>query len=300
MNILIRADSSSSIGTGHIMRDLVLAKQFTNDYVVFATQNLSHNINSKIIEVGYAIELLKSNEVKELDTLIKKLQIDMVVIDHYSIDYEFENQLKTNNPKLKIFVLEDTYERHCCDILLNHNISADESRYKNLVPENCELRCGSNYILLRDEFYDYKNMPKPENLTPKIFVAMGGADHSNINISILKVIEEIGGLYVNLVTTVANKKLDELKEYCLDKKWISLYINSNQIAKLMRLCDFAIVTPSVTANEVMFMGLPFIAIMTAENQSDIYEYLQKKEFMVVSGFNKEVLKNNVIRVIQEL
>jgi len=36
--ILFRADSSSTIGTGHIMRDLVLAKQFQDAHIIFATQ----------------------------------------------------------------------------------------------------------------------------------------------------------------------------------------------------------------------------------------------------------------------
>lgn len=44
MNILFRADSSSTIGTGHIMRDLVLAKQYSDDKIVFATQELDGNI----------------------------------------------------------------------------------------------------------------------------------------------------------------------------------------------------------------------------------------------------------------
>ena len=51
---------------------------------------------------------------------------------------------------------------------------------------------------------------------------------------------------VNLVTTTANKNLEELKEYCKNKKWINLQINSNEVAKLMSKSDFAIVTPSVT------------------------------------------------------
>ena len=58
MNILIRADSSN-IGTGHIMRDLVLAKQYKNENIIFATQDLVGNINHKIIEAGYKIELFK-------------------------------------------------------------------------------------------------------------------------------------------------------------------------------------------------------------------------------------------------
>ena len=148
--ILFRADSSSVIGTGHIMRDLVLAKRdFKNDNIIFAVQDLDGNINHKIVEAGYKIEILESNDIEELDKLIKKQNIEMLVIDHYDIDYNYEKQLSTLNFQLSIMVLDDTYEKHHCDILLNHNISAEERRYKDLVPTACELRCGANYTLLR-------------------------------------------------------------------------------------------------------------------------------------------------------
>ena len=58
----------------------------------------------------------------------------------------------------------------------------------------------------------------------------------------------------------------------------------------MRKSDFAIVTPSVTVNEVYFMNLPFIAIKTASNQKDIYSYLKKKRFTTIKKFNKNILK----------
>ncbi len=286
MNILIRADSSSYIGTGHIMRDLVLAKQYPNQNIIFATQNLDGNINYKIIEAGYRIELLESNDFEELNEIIKKLSIDMIIIDNYDIDYNFEKDL---NPNLKIFVLDDTYEKHFCDVLLNHNIYANEKKYKKKVPNNCELRCGAKYTLLRDEFIEAK---KQKNIVKKktIFLAIGGADHKNLNIKILKVIETFKkDLQVNLVTTTANKNLEEVKEYCKDKKWINLQINSNEIAKLMIQSDFAIVTPSVTANEIFYLDLPMIAIKTAKNQNQMYKYLKKQGYSSMKKFDKQKL-----------
>ncbi|MFV9930760.1 MAG: UDP-2,4-diacetamido-2,4,6-trideoxy-beta-L-altropyranose hydrolase [Francisella endosymbiont of Hyalomma asiaticum] len=293
MKVIIRADSSFNIGTGHIMRGLVLATQFSD--VTFVTRDLPGNINFKINDAGYKLEIISDNSVVEFEKVVNNISPDLVVIDNYDIDYTFEKILKDKYPNVSLMVLDDTYERHYCDILLNHNISTDEKKYKNLVLENCELRCGSEYILLRQEFYDYKVKPKQKNQVPKIFVAMGGADYSNISISILEVIEEIGGVYVNLVTTIANKNLDELREYCRDKKWINLHINSIEIARLMYESDFAIVTPSVTVNEVYFMQLPLIAIKTAENQSDIFEYLIKNGYDAVDGLSTGLLKKYIER-----
>lgn len=291
MNILVRADSSSNIGTGHIMRDLVLAKQYKNENIIFATQDLVGNINHKIIEAGYKIELLKSNDFEELNDLIKRLKIDMIIIDNYDIDYNFEKKLKEVNPSLKIFVLDDTYEKHFCDILLNHNIYADEKKYKNKVPKNCELRCGAKYTLLRDEFLKAKKAKKRvKKKNQTIFLGLGGADHKNLNIKILKVVEKFKkSLKVNLVTTTANKHLEELKKYCKDKKWINLQINSNEVAKLMSKSDFAIVTPSVTANEIFYLDLSMITIKTAKNQNQMYKYLKNQGYSSMKKFDKKKL-----------
>lgn len=291
-NILIRADSSSTIGTGHIMRDLVLAKQFSGDNIIFATQELPGNINYKIKESDYKIEILQNNTLQELERLIEKCKINMLVIDHYGINYNFEKKLKEKYPHLILFVFDDTYEKHYCDILLNHNLSADRKKYTDLVPQECELRCGSKYTLLRDEFTEIKKRYTPKRKTKEktVFIAMGGADTANLNIKILEVLQQIPNLQVNMVTTSANKNLNKLQKYCKNKSWIHLHINSNEIAKLMHESDFSIVTPSVTVNEAHFLNLPMIAIKTAENQRDIYNYLQKHNYPVIDKFNKHKLK----------
>lgn len=145
---------------------------------------------------------------------------------------------------------------------------------------------------MRDEFlrekknFKKKKQSKSEKNKVNIFIAMGGTDHSNINIDILKVLKKFKNIEVNLATTTANKNLKELKNYSKNKKWIKLHINSNAIAKLMAQSDFGIITPSVTANEAYFIRLPFIAIQTAKNQDEMYNYLKEKRFIALKKFHK--------------
>lgn len=294
-NILFRADSSSTIGTGHIMRDLVLASKYKDANIIFSVQNLEGNINYKIIEFNYKLEILNGNSIDELDSLIKKLDIDLLVIDHYDIDYTFEKELKTKNLKLKILSLDDTYEKHYCDILLNHNISASRDRYKDLVPSFCELRCGSDYTLLREEFYQEKKIKRDKIYD--ILIAMGGADTANLNIPILKTISQ--DLKVALITTVANANLEELKEYIQDKNNIRLFINSNEVAKIINQSRLAIITPSVIVNEVYFMDVDFVAIKTADNQDDMAEFLFDNNFVCLEKFNAKEMTSKLKDIINE-
>ncbi|CAA6799362.1 MAG: UDP-2,4-diacetamido-2,4, 6-trideoxy-beta-L-altropyranose hydrolase [uncultured Sulfurovum sp.] len=290
-NILFRANSSFDIGTGHIMRDLVLAKKYSNAHIIFATENLDGNINHKIIEDGYKVHLLNSNNIEELAKYILDKHINLLIIDNYSIDYNFEKELKEKT-NVEILSFDDTYEKHYCDSLLNHNIYGDISKYEDLVPENCTVQCGIQYTLLRDEFLNLniqkKSIEKNDKL--KVFIAMGGADSKNMNIHILEEIKKLN-LNIELVTTRANTNLRLLEEYIYSKTNITLHIDSKNIADIIKGCDIAIVTPSVMVNEIIFFQMPFISIMVTDNQKYMHAFLKKKEI--------PCLKNTELKYLNE-
>lgn len=298
--VIIRADSSSTMGTGHIMRDMVLAnRDFADDRVIFATQNLPGNINHKIDEAGYEKILLESGDIDEFNETIRALNPETVVIDHYGIDYRDEKRIKEATGAT-LFVLDDTYERHHCDVLLNHNVSADEKKYKDLVPKGCEIKGGSKYTLIRNEFIkekEKKRKLKTEKLPYRIFVGMGGSDPQGYN---LKIIDQLKDNNYNLVivTTSANHKIEELQNRIKGLSNIELYIDYHNIASLMNNCDMAIVTPSVMINEIVFMRIPFVAIKVIENQNDMYQFLKERGFYTLLNSNIYKL-NEYIRVVME-
>jgi len=286
MQILIRADSSSSIGTGHIMRDLVLAKQYKNAHITFASQNLNGNINNKILSSGYNLKVLQTNTFEELSAYIEEIAFNLLIIDNYAINHLFEKQIKTHHPMLQIMVVDDTYERHHCDILLNHNIYADSKKYLNLVPKNCVLKCGSKYTLLRQEFIEERKAAKKKKAGLfTVFLVMGGSDIQNLNPKIVDILSNFPSVILHIITTQSNPYLEELKLLIHTKKWITLHINSQNMAQLLRTSDLAILTPSVTMNEVWYMEIPFISIQVAKNQKFMQEFLQKNKRDVLNEFN---------------
>ena len=116
--VLFRADSSSSIGLGHIKRDLVYASRLQTKDIAFATRELEGNINHLI---PYPVHILKSTDIDELVRLCKALKIEKLIIDNYTLSYEDEKRIK-ELCDLELSVFDDTYEKHYCDEVINHNL----------------------------------------------------------------------------------------------------------------------------------------------------------------------------------
>lgn len=274
------------------MRDLVLTKEFKNTNIKFASLKLDGHINHKVEEAGLDTIWLRNNTRDWLVNVIIDNDINLIVIDNYDIDYEYEKYIK-DNTNVIIMILDDTYKRHYCDILLNHNIYAKKEKYKNLVPKECEIRCGREYTLIRSEFVNTKRNPQNN-----IFIAMGGSDPLNINVDILKCLDGFLDLHIDIVTTSANKNIAYLEEYIKTKNNITLNIDSPNLAILMAKSKLAIVSPSVTLNEVIFMDIPFIAIQTADNQVEMVNYLEDNELPIMRKFSPILLSNKVSHILE--
>ncbi len=296
MTLLFRCDSSAAIGTGHVMRDLQLAKRYSGARIVFAVRELEGSINHVIKQAGYELHRLESGDLDEFVKTVKRYDPDLVVIDHYGIDAAFEWALQEQTGA-KLLCFDDTYEKHSCDIVLNHNLYARKENYEGLVPRGCELRCGRHYTLLRDEFYAYKDTPAPANEVPKVFIAMGGADSGGVSLEILRVLEGFVCEAV-VVTTRANPHLHKLRKYVRHNASVTLHVETAQMAKLMASCDLAVAAAGSTMNELLFLRIPVIAVEAADNQRYMAEYVRLLGMDVLRGFDKKRLRNALAKRIK--
>lgn len=270
MKVLFRSDSSSKIGFGHIKRDLVLAKQY-ND-VSFACLNLE---GSLIDEIPYPVYELASESIYELINLIKELKIQLLIIDCYSIDYDDEKLIKLETG-VKILSFDDMIMPHYCDILLNVNVFAKESDYQGLVPFECELRCGFSYALIRDEFYEESKI-KREKIWD-YFICLGGTDMKNLS---YKIAIELGkNKQIAIATSSSNKNLKKLKKLSENYPHIRLFVNNENIAKLMNESKKLIISASSLVNEALILKANFKAIAYTKNQEKTAIYLAQKGYEV--------------------
>lgn len=273
-NILFRCDSSSQIGLGHVKRCLLLAKRLKNANanlkILFATLPLEGNINHEILASGFSIYTLNDNSIETLNYFIKGLEIDFLIIDSYEINDFFEEQLKLQNLKLKILSFDDTLQAHKSDLILNHGIQAKRSDYKGLVPKSCKILYGSEYTLLRDEFFQkYKKKVEKKSIA----IILGGNDILNLSSKISSYLLEIDNKYkISVITTSVNP---HLKELTLNKN-IELLIDIENIAEVLSTKEFVICTSGGTLFEIMALKKKFINIEVASNQEVVTNFLKRK------------------------
>lgn len=282
-NIIIRMDSSSAIGLGHLMRTLILARGLKKHFnIIFFAQPLQGNQNILISQNGFLLHTL-TNTTKFYQEA-KQFNPCLIIIDNYNISIGCETRLR----KLcDVLVFDDEYKTHNANIVLNHSFISSKKAYSYLKNKPIIL-AGANFTLLRDEFFMHTRfVPLNSFKNKKILITLGGSDPKNLSIKIKKyLLQQYPYLHVNILTTSSNKKLGYLK--IVDKEII---INEKNMARLMNEYDLVITSASTSLLETIALKKPFIAIRCALNQTKTVDILLKQNLKnVIKDFSYAALK----------
>lgn len=289
--IALRVDASSQIGTGHFMRCLTLANALREcgAHTRFVSRHLPEHLRNKLKEKGHEFALLDtvqnnmaveelahaswlgvSQEQDTADSIqaLSDQKWDWLIVDHYALDARWESELRQSTQK--ILVIDDIADRqHNCEVLLDQNLYADiETRYAGKVPAHCQLLLGPRYALLRDEFRRLREQIKPRSGPVKrILIFFGGVDADNYTGHAIEALAQmrLPGVHVDVVIGVQHPCREQIKAACAQHGFIC-HIQTDKMAELMAAADLAIGAGGSACWERCCLGLPTLALCTADNQ----------------------------------
>jgi UDP-2,4-diacetamido-2,4,6-trideoxy-beta-L-altropyranose hydrolase len=270
MYFIIRADSSLTIGSGHIIRCLTLGNHIRDlgHKVSFMCRELSGNIIKIIEENNFkVIKLETEGEIIEVQTILSEEMPDWVIVDHYDLGIEWEKAVLSQNTKL--FVIDDLFRNHQCSALLDQNYHSVSS-YKSLVPSHAKVFLGPQFALLNKNFFTVVPPKRTFEKVKNILVCFGGTDPTEETLKILSGFNAMPeNVNYHIVIGITNPKISDIKSLASEHKNIQLYIQTQEMPKLMQTCDLFLGAGGTITWERCYMGLPAICVAVAPNQESI-------------------------------
>ena len=296
--LLIRADASVSIGTGHIMRMIALGQawQAQGGEVHFLCAEITSALEERLASEGFQLSRIsavlgsKEDLGQTTHLITETLQADIqnarVVLDgyHFGADY----QLGIKAAGFKLLVVDDYghADFYHADWVLNQNISAREELYAKRSPDT-NLLLGPKFVMLRKEFLAKKGWQREiAPVAKKIFVTLGGSDPDNVTLKVIQALIDLD-LHVKVVVGGSNPHLREIESFLHSQKdstaLIEVIVNATNMPELMAWADVAVAAAGSTSWELAFMGLPNLVFILADNQVEIAEGLAAQQVAISIG-----------------
>ena len=336
MTIVIRCDSSTLLGGGHVSRMISLGKELRRcgREVVYAKKKILCNQERIIREFAQLIEISdelaeleydkgecnrhmaweREKQVQDANVLIERCRsegivIDAVIVDHYSLSHIWEDQvvkraLECQGKKIPIVVIDDLGNRkHKCSMVVDQNFAYKEGKYASLVDKDTILLEGLDYALLGAEYRAMRMIPKTRTRRKRVLVNFGAADNYGFTRT---VVEELSDeLYRNCVARVITSETD--KNYTAINKiaqrceWIQLISAAESLAPYLWDSDIAIGASGISTWERACLDVQSICVVAAANQEDIANSWEKSGRTVIvgdkTGLKKGKLRETMVRLI---
>lgn len=309
--IAFRVDSSTQIGSGHVVRCLNLADSLKKmgGHCHFFCRNIEGNLISLIRKRGFKVSVFDFEasaryktfhnftledwefDVRKTLASIDADHFDWMIVDHYELDSKWEGALRKKCDHL--MAIDDIANRpHNCDILVDQNYE-DFSRYNNLVPKRCVLLLGPKYALLRHEYAQYRKFrieEKRDSLVNKVLVYFGGSDPQDLTGKALEALSlpNLNSLNLDIVLGGNYAYFERLEKFARRRGRTQIFMALDHLADLMVKADIAIGGGGVTNWERICIGLPSIVITMADNQVPISKILDQNGVIRLIGSSEVV------------
>lgn len=302
MKIVFRADSGIHIGSGHIKRCLVLARQLkqAGNQVYFISkkhnQFLSEEISSEFllltIEKDYSDDQINvtyeswignlTNDLIQTNEYLSQIgDVDLVVIDHYSIGYEYESKLLTK----KICVIDDIHQqKHFCHFLINVNPGSRPMDY--LITTDNQL---TRFLLgLNFSFID-KSLIQQDRVGKKILIYFGANDSDHNTLKFVQyLVKKKSNFEFIVVLDKKHPTYTEIEKLINENSNFELHGINNYFSQLLVQTYLFIGAGGSTTWERAFIGIPSIVVCVAENQVENCEIAESFEIAKYVGFSNDI------------
>lgn len=306
--LLVRADASPEIGTGHVMRCLALAQAWQADggsvtFVGTITPTLENRLEEDIQVRSLDVEAGSLDDADKTARLVKELGASWVVVDGYHFGGDYQQRLREDG--LQMLLIDDYghadwYE---ADLVLNQNISAEESLYERRA-DHTDLLMGLRFALLRKEFWPWRAPRKtPRRKANHVLVTLGGADPENLTERVVRALGQmdvedfratvvVGGSnpHEGAIRTTA----DEVGDL------VEVRSDVSDMASLMAESDVAVSAGGSTCWELAFMGIPNVIVILAENQRGIASGLDEAGTAINLGWWETVTESEIAGAVESL
>jgi UDP-2,4-diacetamido-2,4,6-trideoxy-beta-L-altropyranose hydrolase len=287
MRVVVRADASPAIGSGHVMRCLTLAERLGagGASVRFISRACPGELAERIHAQGHELDLLPSapdavatfdvdwqQDAQAVEHLLRHTPPDWLIVDHYGLDRHWEEMLRPHVGR--IMAIDDLANRpHRCDLLLDQNYyPALEQRYRNLVPVTCHQLLGPCYALLRQEFVQARKILAPrDGQVRRILVFFGGGDPANESLKAVEacLLLDDSALEIDVVLSPVHVGVTELAARCGQLPQVRIHRSTSEMAALMLNADLAIGSGGTVTWERCALGLPALVFPVAANQEAV-------------------------------
>ncbi|WDP89719.1 MAG: UDP-2,4-diacetamido-2,4,6-trideoxy-beta-L-altropyranose hydrolase [Desulfobacter sp.] len=308
-DLYLRADASSQMGMGHLMRCLALASAWNRSggracFITFAPGRLAEekiraqDIESIGVERPWPHPSDLSRTLKILDAGRHEKKLPWLVLDGYHFSTAYQKAIKDRGIPLVVMDDYNHLDHYHADIIVNPSPGAKGLPYR--LSGRCKLLAGTDHVLLREEFLWAPAVKKghPEKAR-RLLITLGGSDPMKITPLLIDAVAALAdpGLETRVILGpgFSDTSMPEAPGIEL--------VRNPEMATMMAWADLAVTAGGSTCWELCRMGLPFMVIPVADNQEAIASGLVKKIGAVHAGpvetLNAEKLADILKRLIHD-